>query len=154
MGSRVDRKKKKSNLIPVAEWAAKVALSRSYVYRIGRLGMIEIKDGMVDPAAAEQALGEQAKSERETFHSARARKESALASLRELELRIKAGSLVDVEAMKKMNFELGAGIKDKLLSIPDRVSGLLAVETDQLRIKEILTKEITVALEGLNVHIG
>lgn len=147
----MDSKKKKSKLIPVAEWAAKVGLSRSYIYRMGRLGMIEIKDGMVDPAAAEEAMDGQAG---ETFHSARARKESALASLRELELRVKAGSLVDVEAMKKRNFELGAAVKDKLFNIPDRISGLLVVETDHLRIKEILTKEITVALEGLNAHIG
>lgn len=126
MGSRVDSKRKKSKLIPVAEWAKKIGLSRSYVYRMGRLGMIQIKDGMIDPAAAEAALDRDSPTGgKESFYEARARKEAALASLRELELRIKQGEYLHAETAERFWSETISRCRSRLLAIPMRLAPII-----------------------------
>jgi phage terminase Nu1 subunit (DNA packaging protein) len=85
-----------------------------------------------------------------TFAEARRRKELALAELRELELRKKAGTLVEVEGVRREAFRVARVTRDHLLAVPDRIAGLLATETDQHACHQIVLKEITQALESLS----
>ena len=66
-----------------------------------------------------------------SFSAARTRKETALAGLRELELRKKRGELVEVVAVQKEAFACGRQTRDAILSIPDRLSGVLVAKTDR-----------------------
>ena len=77
-----------------------------------------------------------------TLLEARRRKETAMAGLRELELRKRKGELVLKESVVKEIFAMFRTARDKMFNIPDRVSGILAAESDQLAIHAILTKEI------------
>lgn len=60
-----------------------------------------------------------------------------------------AKSLIDVEVVKTSAFNRGRKVRDAILSIPDRISSILAAENDTHRIHEILTNELRQALEGL-----
>jgi hypothetical protein len=84
-----------------------------------------------------------------SFSKARARKETALAGLRELQLKKETGELVLRSAVEAAQFRVARQIRGSFLNVPDRLAGLLAAETDQYRIHAILTKEILQVLEGL-----
>ena len=85
-----------------------------------------------------------------TLSEARRRKETALAELRELDVRVRKGELVERAAVEKRFFAMVRTSRDLLQNIPDRLAGVLAAETDQARIHALLTQEIRQALEALS----
>ena len=84
-----------------------------------------------------------------TLASAQFRKETALADLREMEVRRKRGDLVEKVKVEAEAFRCGRTVRDALLALPDRLAGVLASESDQKKVHAILTKEIRQALEAL-----
>jgi hypothetical protein len=66
-----------------------------------------------------------------------------------LELDQKTGRLVDAEQIKIAAFNKGRAVRDAILNIPDRISPILAAESDQITIGQIMTTELKQALEGL-----
>ena len=84
------------------------------------------------------------------YSEARARKETALAGLRELQLRQRQGELVLRSAVEMAVFASNRRVRDQLLNIPSRTSGILAAETNQHTIHAILAKEIHHTLESLS----
>ncbi|KXK28624.1 MAG: hypothetical protein UZ01_02564, partial [Candidatus Brocadia sinica] len=89
-------------------------------------------------------------SDTEGLTKARAMKEHFRALLAELEFKEKNGELVPVEAVRKQAFETARMVRDSLLNIPNRVSPILAAESDHREINQILTKEIVQCLENLS----
>jgi phage terminase Nu1 subunit (DNA packaging protein) len=85
-----------------------------------------------------------------SYIAGRARKETALAELRELELRRQKGELVPQASVDKEAFETGRIVRDALLRMPDRLAGLFAAETDPRKIHALMTKEIRQVLEALS----
>jgi phage terminase Nu1 subunit (DNA packaging protein) len=85
-----------------------------------------------------------------SYSEARARKETALAGLRELQLKQKTGELVLRSAVEQAVFTSTRQARDKLQNIPSRVSGILAAEPNQQTIHAILAKEIHQSLESLS----
>jgi phage terminase Nu1 subunit (DNA packaging protein) len=85
-----------------------------------------------------------------SYGSARARKETALAGLRELQLKERTGELVRKEAVEKVAFATGRRLRDGFLNLPNRLAGILAAERDQHMIHTLLTKEIEQILEALS----
>jgi hypothetical protein len=85
-----------------------------------------------------------------TLHEARRRKETAIAELRELELRKRKGELVLRSEVEKRFLDIVRRARDVLQKIPDRVAGICAAATDQATIHAHLTKEIHQALEDLS----
>jgi phage terminase Nu1 subunit (DNA packaging protein) len=85
-----------------------------------------------------------------TYAEAWARKEAALAELRELQLRKKKGELVTKVSVRKAAFDSSRRARDRMENIPSRVSGILAAESSQEKIFAILAKEIREALEDLS----
>lgn len=84
-----------------------------------------------------------------TFLEAQRRKELANAQLKELEVRKRAGELIEVATVEATVFEKGRQTRDALLSLADRLAGILAPITDQAKVHELLLKEIHQALEAL-----
>lgn len=84
-----------------------------------------------------------------SFLEAQRRKELANAQLKELEVRKRAGELIEVATVEATVFEKGRQTRDALLSLADRLAGILAPITDQAKVHEILLKEIHQALEAL-----
>ena len=82
----------------------------------------------------------------------RARLLAAQASLAELKLRQHTNELVLRDAVEHMQFTQYRQVRDGLQTIPSRVSGIVAAEQDQAVVFATLTREITLALEGLAAH--
>ena len=84
------------------------------------------------------------------FHEARTLAQRYKAALLKIELDQKTGRLVDAEAVRVAAFNKGRAVRDSLLNIPDRISPILAAEKDQMKVADILTREIRTALEELS----
>lgn len=82
----------------------------------------------------------------------RARLTRAQADLQELKLREKTGELVLRAAVEKMQFAQYRQVRDGLQTIPARLSGIVAAESDQRNVFDLLSKEILHTLEGLVAH--
>jgi len=76
------------------------------------------------------------------------RKETAITKLKEMEVAERAGKLVSKDMVYKTVFACARQARDAMLAIPARISGVIAVESDQRTIQTLLQKEIE---EGLRV---
>jgi phage terminase Nu1 subunit (DNA packaging protein) len=85
----------------------------------------------------------------QSYSVARARKEVALATLREIQVRVRQGELVETAWIMDKFFRACRGARDRLQNIPARTCGSLAAEGDQHKIFDVLTREIHDALEAL-----
>lgn len=64
-----------------------------------------------------------------------------------MELAEKNGKVHDVTACRQTAFGEGRQIRDTMLSIPDRISSILAAESDEARVNATLRQEIRAALD-------
>ncbi|MEO7862070.1 MAG: hypothetical protein ABIU05_16895 [Nitrospirales bacterium] len=85
-----------------------------------------------------------------TLAAAQLRKESALATLREMEVSRKRGELIERVVVEQDAFRAGRLVRDSILALPDRLAGILAAESDQRKTHALLTKELRQALQGLH----
>ena len=60
------------------------------------------------------------------------------------------GSLVYAKDVEVAAFETARLVRDKIQTIPNRVSAILAAISDPVKVREILEKEIRIALETLS----
>jgi len=72
------------------------------------------------------------------------------AALLKIELDEKTGRLIDSELIKISAFNKARAVRDALLNIPDRISPIIAAESNQNTVAELLTQELKNALEGLS----
>lgn len=83
------------------------------------------------------------------YAESKAKREHFKALEAELDFKKKQGTLLDAEQVEKEAFEIARVTRDRLLTIPDRVSQQLSVEKSSHRCYELLMKEITDALETI-----
>jgi len=88
--------------------------------------------------------------ESDSLNSARAKRESVQAEIKKLELEEKKGSLIDAAMVEREAFAAARKIRDRMLLIPDRLCSEVAAESDPLKIKILLQREIQQALEELS----
>ena len=98
--------------------------------------------------AADRATGPKSLSTQLT--EARIKTEEARAKQIEFENQVKAGRYVERDDVYQDAFRIGREVRDRLLHIPDRLSSVLASETDAGKVHEILKAEISAALSGLS----
>lgn len=84
-----------------------------------------------------------------TFQQARAMREAYLAKVAKLVYEERIGKLVSAEKVKAEAFEAARMTRDAILNLPNRISHELASETDPSKIHNLLTIELTKALEEL-----
>lgn len=84
-----------------------------------------------------------------SFQEVRSRREAAEASLAELKLAEQRGELIRVDAVRHALAKVCAETRDNILQVPDRLSAVLAAETDQARVHSMLTSELHQVLEKL-----
>lgn len=72
--------------------------------------------------------------------------------MREIKLRRIAGELAPVDRVQKDWFEAGRRVRDGLLNLPSRLSGVFAAESSQEKIFESFTKEIHQMLTELSIR--
>lgn len=66
------------------------------------------------------------------------------------DLAVVKGQYLPVDEVKVAAFNKGRTVRDGLLNIPNRVSSVLAAESDPLKVSQVLEKEIRQALEELS----
>ncbi|WP_409757943.1 hypothetical protein [Aestuariivirga sp.] len=72
----------------------------------------------------------------------RARRAAAEAGLAQLAYETKAGVLVDGKAVEREWFETLRTLRDRLLSVPDRLAPVLAAETDPVEVSNLIFDEL------------
>jgi len=96
-------------------------------------------DGMESPARSGPDM-----------NASRAVKSLYEARMAKIEFEEKAGTLVKADAVKVEAFKKARQVRDALLTMPERISGQLAAETDPHKCHQMLTAEITAALMELS----
>lgn len=84
-----------------------------------------------------------------TFAEERTRKERIDRRLKELDLKVRLGELVDVDRAAALNFRVARQIRSRLEAIPDRLAEILAAETSPQSVDELLRSELAKVLELL-----
>ncbi len=79
----------------------------------------------------------------------RAIKEMYAARLQKLEFEERSKKLVPFDELKLKLSKLHLQVRDNLRTIPDRISPIIAAETDSAKIHSIISSEIRECLEGL-----
>ena len=69
--------------------------------------------------------------------------------MREIKLRKVAGELVQVDRVRADWFQVGRTIRDALLNLPSRLSGVFAAENNQEKIFKSFSEEINLVLTTL-----
>jgi hypothetical protein len=88
------------------------------------------------------------------FSLGRAAKMAYEAATAELNYKVRVGELVERSKERSDGKALAVEIKDKLLGIPDRLSALLAAESDPLKIHVMLTDELIIAIERISQAVN
>lgn len=81
-----------------------------------------------------------------SYHVAKTLREAAEAKIAQLRLAEMRGDLVRADKVRSATSRLAAGLRESLQQLPDRLAAILAVETSQARVRDILATEIDRAL--------
>ena len=84
------------------------------------------------------------------FNKARAAEKVALAKLRDIDVKIKKGELLEAEIVKQEAAEVGNLITQKLYNMVYKLAPLLVGVETQKQAKDILESEVEIVLEELN----
>ena len=84
------------------------------------------------------------------FNKARAAENVALAKLRDIDVKIKKGELLEAETVKREAAEVGNLITQKLYNMVYKLAPLLVSVETQKQAKDILESEVEIVLEELN----
>jgi len=137
------------------EFAKAEGVSKVMVGRWVKAGLPVLTDGRIDVKAGRawlQANILNRSEEGESFSAAKARKESALASLRELELAERKGQLLDREEVKQAVEGLVIQARETLMGVPSQVQDRLTGMTSAPAIGELLEAEIRRALMAISQY--
>lgn len=78
----------------------------------------------------------------DTFVEARTKEKRLKNEILQLDLQLKRGQMVLTKDVELAAFNSARQVRDKMLNIPDRVAAILAAETDELKVRTYLMKEI------------
>lgn len=85
----------------------------------------------------------------EMYGKARAAKEAFAAKMAELNYLERVGKKLDTDIIMRIWADMSSMVRDNMLNIPARISAILAAETDEKKVNEILMHEIRVVLTNL-----
>src|SRR5512133_3782911 len=130
--------------VSIRAYAKRRHVSHTAVEKAIAAGRIStLPDGSIDPAAADvewerNTLYPQAGGGNAEFTKARTVHEHYRARLAKLAYDEKVGTLVSKAEVQTTAFNQYRRFRDAMLGIPDRVSAMLAAETDAARVYEVL----------------
>lgn len=84
-----------------------------------------------------------------SFSAEQTRERHFRARLAELEFNERVGTLVEAEKVQAEAFRMARLVRDAVLNVPSRLAGILAAESDQRKVHDLLEKELRQALESL-----
>ena len=144
-----------------AEYARTKGFSRQFISKMVKKGVLTLMDGKIDPDQADREISAARDPARDglrktgkkpeaasSYWKARTQREQIRAKREALEYGRLVGKLVDAEEVRLAAFNRGRILRDAILNLPDRLSPLLASESDPKKVNVILSKELRAALEG------
>lgn len=102
-----------------------------------------------DPVEDPVGDGESISSNGQRLTMARTAETTYRAKISKLKFEEMSGNLISVEAARNAFFQVATSAREKILSIPDRVSETVAAVSDPWEIREILENEIREALTDI-----
>lgn len=140
-----------ARLYGVTERSVQIWVEKKYFLKVGHdaYPFVQVIRGVYE---AQLALINRKKGPEggEELEQAELREQKAKADKAEIEVKRLQGELISAEEVKAAAFERARLMRDTLENIPSRISASLAAETDEVRIKEIISKEINQALEEMS----
>jgi len=163
-----------------AELARQLGVSRQAIGDLVKRGVLsEDKDGLIDvelarvalanrvhpgsktaqaiaagaPAAVPTPATASANDEEQqitSYHVAKTLNETAQARMNQLKLREMQGDLIRVDAVRSTLASAIASTREALMQIPARLSPVIAPETDQAKVHDLLHTELVQVLDHLN----
>jgi hypothetical protein len=85
-----------------------------------------------------------------SYTEARTAEKNLKIELLELDVALKKGQMVLTEDVENAAFSAAREIRDRMLNIPDRVAAIVAAETDEVTIRDILTGHIEGELKAVS----
>lgn len=162
-------------LITRAEYAIRRGVAARTIGKYCQRKVIPLHDGKIDPDEADAALEiflveplgsgragdpvditeegtsrRKAKLNNNSYTEVRTQEKNLKIELLELDVALKKGTMVLTKDVEYAAFTAAREIRDSMLNIPDRVAAILAAETDEIRVRDILTEHIEGELEALS----
>jgi hypothetical protein len=165
MGADADR------LMTKAEYAKHRGVSRPYISKLAKNGILVMRGGKIDVAATDTVLDdrpvddvnvapasgtaaaarpvtEPSGQSGASFGQARTIEMVFRAKLRRLEFETKQGKLIEAEVYRKAVADAFRNFRDGMLGIPDRLATVIAAESDPKKVHLALKTEIARQLEA------
>ena len=154
-------------LVSQAEYARHRGVSRQYISRLAKAGVLVMRGGKVDVAASDAVLDDrpeeiseaatsgpvEAGAQTTTYAQAKLADMLFRARLRKLEYETKSGKLIPTDEVKVVWFKQARQIRDKLLAMPAKLAPQLAAVSEVRAVRELLDAEIEGILRGLQDDI-
>ena len=158
-----------SQLMNQVEYAAHRGVSKQAVSKKIKAGAIPYESvkgrKLIDPAAADAAWDANSNPSQKrgadpdpippapppdgTVASAQRQKVQAEAELKVLELRKKRGEVLERSSVEAQVFEIVRMCRDQLLALPSKLAPQVSVETDQVKVFDILEREANFIAQSL-----
>jgi hypothetical protein len=160
-------------LMTKSEYAKHRGVSKPYITKLAKNGVLVLRGGKVDVAATDTVLDDKPVDDVDpptpmqpvgaappprpadglgqggaSFGQARTIEMVFRAKLRRLEFETKQGKLIEAEVYRKTAANAFRAFRDGMLGIPDRVSTVVAAESDPKKVHLALKTEISRELEA------
>ena len=169
---------KSQKLLTQKDYAAKRKVSKQYIGKLVKEGVLSLKNGKIDPIQADAILEARREPARQTKEEkamqtiatdtvpqtrsisnselptlllkTRIKSESEKAKLLEIKAKVEAGKYVDVDEVRAAAFKQARIVREHILILADRLAPILASISDATEIHKILQTEHNKALEELS----
>jgi phage terminase Nu1 subunit (DNA packaging protein) len=152
--------------LTVSQWAKTVGISKQAGYKAVERCQIPLVEGTLDPDVATTLYRKRTRARQNErtpdadgamrdgksdggqdsgggdYWNHRARREAAEAELAELKLAEQRGELVRAADVRAAHSKRAAGLREALLQIPARLAAVLAAESSQARVHDVLQREL------------
>jgi hypothetical protein len=109
-------------------------------------GKLAVDDGSPD----DEGVGSRKrKTNNSTYTEARTQEKKLKIELLRLEVSLRKGAMVLTKDVEFAAFTAARELRDRMLNIPDRVAAIVAAETDEVRVRDIITESIENELTAL-----
>jgi len=143
------------------DYAKYKGVSRRMVDKWLRDGKISLgKNKKIDRAAADKLLAQNhvgsmhgsnlSKKEQMSLTFSRTQREYYSSKMARFEYEQARGQLIEREKVKADSARTARAVRGRIMAIPKRLAGPIAAEQDQNRVYELLTQELTQALETIS----
>jgi hypothetical protein len=161
-------------LMTKSEYAKHRGVSKPYITKLAKNGVLVLRGGKVDVAATDTVLDDKPVDDVDapppmqqpvgvpptrpadglgqggaSFGQARTIEMVFRAKLRRLEYETKQGKLIEAELVRKTVADAVRGLRDGILGLPDRLATVLAAESDAKKVHVTLKTELARQLEAL-----